>query len=162
MRRLTAFFFALFVFAAAWTAVVPAQSLALKKAQKEIDETIPDYKKEIVEKCGEFKFDIKIDYNSFAAIPERVFLVQVSGMLQVRNALRAICTQSNNTSSRDEDGAQAVREKIKTIFITNIADPKKKALKLSKEGVLTIESAFIEPAGVLSDSEIRKLLTALL
>ena len=115
-----AFFFALFVFGIAWTVTVPAQSLALKKAQKEIDETIPTYKEEIVEKCGEFKFDMKVDYNSFAAIPERVFLVQAQGLLQVRNALRAICTQSNNTSSRDEDAAQAVRDRGADMLVVGL------------------------------------------
>ncbi len=141
---------------------VSAQSIALKKAQKEIDELIPTYKKEIVEKCGEFKFDMKVDYNSFAVIPERIGLVDAQGLLQVRNALRAICTSSSRTDKRDEDAAQAVREKIKSIVIVNIEDPDKKTVKLTKEGVLYVQSAFSTPDGVLDYVPMRKLIYGLL
>lgn len=160
-RRFAAFLFVVFAFAVGASAV-SAQSLALKKTQKEIDDSIPTYKKEIIEKCGDFKFDMKVDYDSFAAIPERLSLVQSQGLLQVRNALRALCTDSNNTSSRDEAAAQAVREKIKTITIVNIEDPKNKTVKLSKTGDLTVNSSFSSPSGVLDASAMRKLIYGLL
>lgn len=161
-RRLTVFLLVLFAVVGGAAASVSAQSLALKKAQKEIDESIPTYKKEIVEKCGEFKFDMKVDYDSFAAIPERVGLVQSQGLLQVRNALRALCTNSSDTSKRDEDAARAVREKIKLIVVVNIEDPEKKTVKLSKEGVLTVHSSFSSPSGVLAFQAMRKLIYDLL
>jgi len=149
-------------FSCLFATTVSGQSLELKKAQKEIDPGIATYKSEIIEKCGDFKFEMTVDYNSFSPIPERIGLVNSQGLMQVRNALRAICTNSSRTSERDEDAATAVRSKVKSIVITNIDDPKKKTVTLSKEGVLTVMSSFSTPAGVLDHVAIRKQLTGML
>ncbi|MEO8073480.1 MAG: hypothetical protein ABI891_14615 [Acidobacteriota bacterium] len=128
---------------------VSAQSLVIAKEKKEIDKTIPQYKQEIIEKCGDFKFEMEVDYDSFTAIPERVTLVGNQGLLQVRNALRRVCTDSSDTSARSEEAAAAVRSKIKRIVLTNIADPKKKNIELTKDGVLYVRNSYTEPGGIV-------------
>lgn len=138
-----------------------AQSLALKKQQKEIDATIDDYKKEIVEKCGEFDFELSVDYKAFEAITDKMGLIPTQGFKQVSNALRAICSSSTATGEQDADGAAAVKSKIKSIVITHIADPKKKTLTL-KDGVLTVQNSFGTPSGVLDYVKIREMLSKLL
>ncbi len=138
-----------------------AQSLAMKKQQKEIDATIDDYKKEIVEKCGEFEFGMSVDYNSFETITDKMGLIPTQGFKQVSNALRAICTNPNDSSQQDADASAAVKAKIKSVVITHIADPKKKTLEL-KDGVLTIKNSFGTPSGVLDYVKIKELLFKLL
>ncbi len=125
-----------------------AQSLVIAKEKKWIDKGIPKYKEEIIEKCGDFKFEMEVDYESFMPIPDRVSLVDSQGLLQVRNALRRVCTDSSDTSAQSEEAAAAVRGKIKRIVLTNIADPKKKSIELTKDGVLYVRNSYTEPGGI--------------
>ena len=141
---------------------VSAQSLVIAKEKKWIEKGIPKYKEEIVEKCGDFKFEMEVDYDSFTPIPERVSLVDSQGLLQVRNALRRVCTDSSDTSARSEEAAAAVRSKIKRIVLTNIADPKKKNIELTKDGVLYIRNSYTEPGGITADVEMATQLLKIL
>lgn len=127
---------------------IPTGALDIAKEKKWIDKGIPKYKEEIIEKCGDFKFEMEVDYDSFMPIPERVSLVDSQGLLQVRNALRRVCTDSSNTSAQSEEAAAAVRSKIKRIVLTNIADPKKKNIELTKDGVLYVRNSYTEPGGI--------------
>lgn len=141
---------------------VSAQSLVIAKEKKWIDKGIPKYKEEIVEKCGDFKFEMEVDYDSFMPIPDRVSLVDSQGLLQVRNALRRICTDSSNTSAQNEAAAAAVRGKIKRILLTNIADPKKKNIELTKNGVLYVRNSYTEPGGITAYVEMATQLMKIL
>jgi len=127
---------------------VSAQSLMLAKEKKEIDKQIPAYKKEIVEKCGDFKFEIEADYDSFAEKADVMGLVPTQGIKQVVNALRRICTDSTDTSSQDEMTAEAVRKRIKRIVLVHIPDPKKKNIELTKDGVFYIRNSYGTPSGI--------------
>ncbi len=60
---------------------VSAQSLVIAKEKKWIEKEIPKKQAEIIEKCGDFKFEMEIDYDSFMAIPDRVSLVDSQGLL---------------------------------------------------------------------------------
>lgn len=135
-------------FTAAATDTVSAQSLMLAKEKKEIDKQIPAYKKEIVEKCGDFAFEIEVDYDSFAEKADVMGLVPTQGIKQAVNALRRVCTDSSNTSAQDEAGAEAVRKRIKRIVLVHIPDPKKKNIELTKDGVFYIRNSYGTPSGI--------------
>lgn len=127
---------------------VSAQSLMLAKEKKEIDKQIPGYKKEIVEKCGEFEFDIEVDYASFADKADVLGLVPTQGIKQATNALRRVCTDSTDSSAQDKMNAEAVRKRIKRIVFLHIADPKKKNIEITKEGILYVRNSYGTPSGI--------------
>lgn len=135
---------------------VSAQSLMLAKQKKEIDKEIPAYKKQIVEKCGEFKFDIEVDYDSFAEKTDVLSLVPTQGIFQTVNALRRICTDSSDSSAQDEMTAEAVRKRIKRIVLVHIADPKKKNIELTKDGVFYIRNSYGTPSGITAYVEMAR------
>ena len=143
-------------FAVGTADTVSAQSLMLAKEKKEIDKQIPAYKKEIVEKCGDFKFEIEVDYDSFAEKADVMGLVPTQGIKQTVNALRRICTDSSNTSAQDEMTAEAVRKRIKRIVLVHIADPKKKNIELTKDGVFYIRNSYGTPSGVIAYVEMAR------
>lgn len=141
---------------------VSAQSLMIAKQKKELDKQIPAYKKEIVEKCGEFKFEIEVDYDSFAEKADVMGLIPSQGFNQVASALRRICTDSTDTSSQDEMTAEAVRKRIKRIVIVHIADPKKKNIELTKDGVFYIRNSYGTPSGIIAYVEMAQSLMKVL
>jgi len=155
-----AFFAGIFMTGA--TNIASAQSLVVAKEKKEIDKQIPAYKKEIVEKCGDFKFEIEVDYNSFAEKADVLSLVPTQGIKQAVNALRRICTDSTNTSAQDETAAAAVRNRIKRIVFVHIPDPKKKNIELTKDGVLYVRNSFGTPSGIIAYVEMARDLTKVL
>ncbi len=150
------------IFMTGATNIASAQSLVIAKEKKEIDKQIPAYKKEIVEKCGDFKFEIEVDYNSFAEKADVLSLVPTQGIKQAVNALRRICTDSTNTSAQDETAAGAVRNRIKRIVFVHIPDPKKKNIELTKDGILYVRNSFGTPSGIIAYVEMARDLTKVL
>ncbi len=143
------------------TSTASAQSLVIAKEKKEIDKQIPAYKKEIVEKCGDFKFEIEVDYDSFAEKADVLSLVSTQGIKQAVNALRRICTDSTNTSAQDKT-AGAVRNRIKRIVFVHIPDPKKKNIELTKDGILYVRNSYGTPSGIIAYVEMARDLTKVL
>ncbi len=139
-----------------------AQSLVVAKEKKEIDKQIPAYKKEIVEKCGDFKFEIEVDYDSFAEKADVLSLVPTQGIKQAVNALRRICTDSTDSSAQDETAATAVRNRIKRIVFVHIPDPKKKNIELTKDGILYVRNSYGTPSGITAYVEMVRDLTKVL
>jgi len=160
-RFLSAVFCAAFLMIGAVT-TASAQGLVIAKEKKEIEKQIPEYKKEIVEKCGEFKFDIEVDYDSFTEKAAVLSLVPTQGIKQAVNALRRICTDSSDSTAQNEEGAEAVRKRIKRIVMVHIADPKKKNIELTKDGVFYLRNSYGTPSGVINFSEMARDLTKVL
>ncbi|MDQ3713615.1 MAG: hypothetical protein M3388_15520 [Acidobacteriota bacterium] len=150
------------IFMTGATNIVSAQSLVVAKEKKEIDKQIPAYKKEIVEKCGDFKFEIEVDYNSFAEKADVLSLVPTQGIKQAVNALRRICTDSTNTSAQDETAAGTVSKRIKRIVFVHIPDPKKKNIELTKDGILYVRNSYGTPSGIIPYVEMTRDLTKVL
>ncbi len=150
------------IFMTGATNIASAQSLVVAKEKKEIDKQIPAYKKEIVEKCGDFKFEIEVDYNSFAEKADVLSLVPTQGIKQAVNALRRICTDSTNTSAQDETAAGTVRKRIKRIVFVHIPDPKKKNIELTKDGILYVRNSYGTPSGIIPYVEMTRDLTKVL
>jgi len=150
------------IFMSVATNTASAQSLVIAKEKKEIDKQIPAYKKEIVEKCGDFKFEIEVDYDSFAEKADVLSLVPTQGIKQAVNALRRICTDSSDTSAQDEAAAAAVQKRIKRIVFVHIPDPKKKNIELTKDGVLYVRNSYGTPSGIIAYVEMARDLTKVL
>jgi len=150
------------IFMTGTTTIVSAQALVIAKEKKEIDKQIPAYKAEIVEKCGDFKFEIEVDYDSFADKANVLSLVPTQGIKQAVNALRRICTDSTNTSEQDETAAAAVRKRINRIVFVHIPDPKKKNIELTKDGILYVRNSYGTPSGIIAYIEMARELTKVL
>ncbi len=144
------------------TNTVSAQLLVIAKEKKEIDKQIPAYKKEIVEKCGDFKFELEVDYDSFAEKADVLSLVPTQGIKQGVNALRRICTDSSNTSEQDKTAAAVVRKRINLIVFIHIPDPKKKNIDLTKDGILYVRNSYGTPSGIIAYVEMARDLTKIL
>lgn len=124
--------------------------LTEKRKIKELQESVlPGRVKEIEEICGR-AIDYDIDWDSLANDAAGLNFVDNISCHRLNMALRVIC--------QDDLGKEAVRDALKSVKLTNVAD--KSAKKLSFEGgVLHMQCAYAAGLeGAFSDGEIREVL----
>ncbi len=111
--------------------------------------TFPERVKEIEEICG-VAIPYEIDWDSMADDMEALKFVDNISCHRLNMALRMVCM--------DEMGKAAVREGLKKVKLANVKDVSGVSIRFA-DGVLEMHCAYaLGASGMISDSEIRKVL----
>ena len=121
-----------------------------RKIKELQDVTFPGRVKEIEEICGK-AIPYEVDWDSLADDLEGLNFIDNLSCHRLNMALRMIC--------QDELGKEAVRDGLKLIRLKNVKD--KASMRLAFDaGVLEMHCAYARGAdGMISDGDIRELLT---
>ena len=123
-----------------------------RRKMKELqDVTLPEREKEIQEICGQL-IPYKVEWDSFADSLEALNFLDNLSCHRLNMALRVIC--------QDEMGKEAVRDGLKGITLSNVAEPQ--AMEMTFDaGTLTMRCAYAKgTSGMFPDGDIRQLLIA--